>query len=95
MAKVTLGIFNRAWIAYSERSVAACGQTDDAWKELNPLWNAFIGEFQHVFGHHVQDIDRLDQEVEITGPLLEKLRAWASRAGRGGGVKEVQALCEQ
>jgi len=74
----TVGQFNRVWTDFSIK----CGYlflTDEAKAEIGPLFREFAAEFEKQFGVDIQKVNTISQDLEITGPALEKLKAYIKR----------------
>ena len=87
----TVGQFNRVWTDFSIK----CGYlflTDEAKAEIGPLFREFAAEFEKQFGVDIQKVNTISQDLEITGPALEKLKAYIKETlpaeGSGHGNKK-------
>lgn len=81
----TVKQFNRVWEDFTIKSVTACGLTKEAKAEIAPLFAAFAEKFERRFQISIQKSDTLPPETEITGAMLEKLKAWVERISRTAG----------
>lgn len=71
---VTIGQFKRVW---DHLSINHAGDfIYEAHREIKPLFGEFAIAFYEQFGYLVQFVDEMPQNREITGPALEKLKAW-------------------
>lgn len=71
---VTIGQFKLVWDHFSRTYCA--GFPHEAHGKIKPLFEEFAIEFYKQFGDLVQFVDKMPQSREITGPALEKLKAW-------------------
>ena len=74
----TIGQFNKVWTDFSTK-LATFFLTDEAKKEIKPLFHEFAAEFEKQFGVDVQELNTIPQDKEITGVALKKLKAYVER----------------